>query len=455
MIGHPRLSQVKTALNAEMFGEDAKFDSLSIDTRTLQPGALFVAIEGPSFNGHDFVDAAREAGAAGAIVRYPVNTSLPQLQVADTRIALGLVGQWVRQQFERPVVAVTGSSGKTTVKELCAAIFRQQGEVHATPGNLNNDFGAPLTLSQLSSAHENAVIELGASSVGEIAYTVNLVEPDAVLINNASAAHIDGFGSLRAIAQAKGEIISGLSSTGVAVLNLDDPFYGYWQGLCGERRIINFSLCRHEADLHAADIHAEGDKSRFTLCFAGEEHPVTLGLPGEHNVSNALAAAGLAVAVGTGLEQIVAGLESARPVAGRGLVLQGLSGSRIIDDSYNANPASFRAAVDLLSKYRGEKVLVVGDMAELGGEAIEAHRQLGTYARQQGIDALYAVGPLSAEAAWAFGAGALSTLSKDELVDSLKPIAASEVTFLVKGSRSARMEEVVAAMSEVSTGGAR
>ncbi|MCL6415915.1 UDP-N-acetylmuramoyl-tripeptide--D-alanyl-D-alanine ligase [Aestuariirhabdus sp. Z084] len=455
MIGQPKLSQLVAPLKGKMPGGDCSFSSVSIDTRTLQPGALFVAIEGPSFDGHEFLAEARKAGAVAAIVSRAVDTELPQLQVEDTRIALGLIGQWVRQQFEGAVIAITGSSGKTSVKELSAAILAQQGKVHATRGNLNNDFGAPLTLCQLECAHHNAVIELGASAIGEISYTVGLVKPDVALINNASAAHIEGFGSLRGIAQAKGEILSGLSAEGVAVLNLDDPFFGYWQGVAANRRLVSFSLHRLEADVHAADVEVGSDSSRFTLCYREQKLPVNLQLPGEHNIANAIAAAACCIALGVSLPQVVAGLESAQPVSGRGVVVSGVNDCKVIDDSYNANPASFKAAVDLLSKHSGNKVLVMGDMAELGSEAIEAHRHLGEYARQRGIDALYTVGPLSAEAAMAFGADAFSTLNKQELVDNLIKAASKNTVFLIKGSRSARMEEVVAAMSEKDLGGAR
>ncbi len=447
MIGQPFLSDLCIPLSATRSGADVKFKNVSIDTRTINKGALFVAISGPNFDGHDYLDVALKAGAVATLVSKPCDSELPQLQVTDTRVALGKLGGWVRDQFSGPVVAVTGSSGKTTVKSLLTSIFEQQGPVHATRGNLNNDFGVPLTLCELSDSHQSAVIELGASALGEIAYTAALVKAQCSIITNASVAHLEGFGSLQGIAKAKGEIVSALPANGTAVLNSDDGFFDYWCGLAGNRNIVSFSLADEQADFFASNIQAFDSGCEFELCTGNARHKVKLELSGQHNVINAVAAAAAASVSGVEIQKIIKGIAAAKPLPGRGASCLGVNGARIIDDSYNANPASFRAAIDMLSECQGKTVLVVGEMAELGSEAIEAHQQLGEYARLRGVGALLAVGPLSAGAAQAYGAGAFSTLNKQELIDTLKTYLDSGVTVLVKGSRSAGMDDVVKAVS--------
>lgn len=441
------LSEVLQPLNGRLQSGDCHFDGVSIDSRAITAGQLFVALSGPRFDGHDYLAQVAAQGAVAALVQRAIHDcDLPQVIVADTRVALGQLAALNRAAFEHPVVAITGSSGKTTVKEMLAGILRTRGPVLATRGNLNNDLGAPLTLLELAAEHTGAVIELGASRLGEIAYTVGLTQPHVAILNNAGTAHVGEFGGPDKIVEAKGEIIDGLGADGVAVLNLDDTAFPVWQARAGERRVASFALSNPRADFHASEISrdARGCPTFQLHCAAGSVQ-VQLNLLGIHNVRNALAAAAAASALDVSLHSIASGLASVQPVKGRTVAQLGRSGLRVIDDTYNANPSSICAAVDILAGFSGRTVLVLGDIGELGDWAVEGHRQVGDYARGK-VDALYAVGPLMAHAVNAFGRDAAHFASQAELIAALDAEQDSNTTILIKGSRSAAMENIVAAL---------
>ncbi len=424
--------------------DDQVISGLDTDTRRIQPGALFVALKGPTFDGHDFLAGALERGVAAAVVERWQDSPLPQLKVTDSLAALGQIAAAWRRRFKQPLLALTGSNGKTTVKEMLAAILRRRGEVLATVGNLNNHIGVPLMLCRLDSEHDHAVIEMGANHPGEIAYLAGLARPDVALITNAGPAHLEGFGSIEGVARAKGEIYAGLDPAGVAVINADDNHAQYWRGLNRERRIIDFGLDR------PALVHGRWlAERRFRLGIGDRGIDIDLPLPGRHNIRNALAAAAAAHAVGTGLDDIRAGLESMQPVAGRLRTTPGRHGCTLIDDSYNANPASLAAGLDTLVADGGCNWLVLGDMAELGAGAAAAHAEAGGLARRLGVQRLYALGPLSAEACRAFGPDARHFDAIDPLITALDvDLAEVELAprLLIKGSRSMRMERVVQAL---------
>jgi UDP-N-acetylmuramoyl-tripeptide--D-alanyl-D-alanine ligase len=441
------LSDVLQPLNGRLQGGDCHFSGVSIDSRAIEAGQLFVALSGPNFDGHNYLNDVAGKGAVAALVERPVaDSDLAQIIVADTRAALGQLAALNRAAFDKPVAAITGSSGKTTVKEMLASILRTRGLVLATRGNLNNDLGAPLTLLELAPEHSAAVIELGASRLGEIAYTVGLTRPHVAILNNAGTAHVGEFGGPEKIVEAKGEIIDGLGADGVAVLNLDDKAFTIWQARAGARQVLTFALSNPSADFHASAITTDARGCpRFELHCKEGMAPVQLNLLGTHNVQNALAAAAAASAMGVSLAGIVAGLDAVQPVKGRTVAQLAKAGMRVIDDTYNANPSSMCAAIDILAGFSGRTVLVLGDIGELGEWAIEGHRQVGDYARGK-VDALYAVGPLMAHAVSAFGEGAAHFSSQAELISALEAEQGSDTTILIKGSRSAAMENIVAAL---------
>lgn len=451
MLEAMRLSQLVEPLQGRLEYGDARFASVSTDSRAIQPGQLFVALVGPRFDGHEYLADVAGKGAAAALVSRPVpDVHLPQLVVADTRLALGRLGALNRDAFAAPLVAVTGSSGKTTIKEMLASILRAglHGPVLATRGNLNNDLGVPLTLLELAPEHVAAVIELGANHLGEIAYTVDLARPHVAIISNAGNAHVGEFGGPEKIVEAKGEILDGLATDGIAVLNLDDAAFPIWRQRAGARPALAFSLEAQQADIRATDVcrDARGCMA-FHLHTPSGSTSVQLNLLGRHSVANALAAAGAAHALGISLENIRSGLEQLRPVKGRAVAQLAPNGLRIIDDSYNANPLSMCAAVDIIAGFSGRRLLVLGDMGELGDWAEEGHRQVGAYAVGK-VDGLYAVGPLMAHAVAAFGEGAKHFADQQGLIDALRQEAQGETTLLIKGSRSAAMDKVVAALCE-------
>lgn len=441
------LSELINALDARLIGDDASFNGVSIDSRAIQPGQLFIALTGPRFDGHDYLNDVAGKGAVAALVEREVaDSALPQLLVKDTRQALGQLGALNRAAFTQPVAAVTGSSGKTTVKEMLASILRTRGPVLATRGNLNNDLGVPLTLIELAPEHTSAVIELGASRLGEIAYTVGLTKPHVAILNNAGTAHVGEFGGPEKIVEAKGEIIEGLAADGIAVLNLDDKAFGIWKTRAAGRQVLTFALSNSEANFHASDLATDARGCpAFNLHTPDGSERVQLNLLGTHNVANALAAAAAADALGVSLFGIATGLGAVQPVKGRTVAQLAKNGMRVIDDTYNANPTSMCAAVDILAGFSGRTVLVLGDIGELGDWAEQGHRDVGEYARGK-VSALYAVGPNMVHAVNAFGEQAQHFGTQAELIQALAAEQDTNTTILIKGSRSAAMENIVAAL---------
>lgn len=437
------LSQINSVLAGERFGEDVRFAQVSTDTRTLQQGDLYVALVGENFDGNRFVAQAFEKGACAAIVSTQVQASKPLLQVADTTIALGQIARLNRQASRARVVAVTGSQGKTTVKEMIASILSVGHRVLVTRANLNNHIGVPLTLLALGDEHEYAVVELGASGLGEIAYSVNLTMPHVAVLTNAAATHIEGFGDVAGVVRTKGEIIDGLMTGGVAVLNADDEHFSVWAQRAQGKRMVSFGLSS-QADYYASAIRLANDgSSEFTLHGPQLQLDIRLALAGEHNVRNAVAAAAAALAAGAGDEQVKLGLARVQPVSGRMNWLRSATGAHLIDDSYNASPSSFRAAIDVLATLPGRRILIVGDMGELGAQSEQAHIELGQYAKQNGVHCLWATGPLCALSAEAFGEGAHHFATQDDLLARAQQELCDGDVALVKGSRSAAMDRVI------------
>jgi UDP-N-acetylmuramoyl-tripeptide--D-alanyl-D-alanine ligase len=446
------LEQFARACGGRLQGADAAFTDVVSDSRTLKRGQLFVALAGPHFDGNDFVGAALAAGAAGALVSRAQALALPQIVVPDTQLSLERAARTWRAHFAGPLVGVAGSNGKTTAKEMTAAILAQAGDCLATRGNLNNHIGVPLTLMRLTPEHRFAVIEMGANRPGEVAALVALARPSIGMITNAGAEHLEGFGSLEGVARAEGEMVTGLTAAATAVINADDEFVSLWRGST-PARVVTFGV-HHPADFRAHEVHtsvgAQGFKTRFRLDAPQGSTAIELSVGGAHNVANALAACAAAASAGATLAQIAAGLAAVRAVPGRLQFKQSKSGAWLIDDSYNANPSSVRAAIEVLASLSGRKWLVLGDMGELGGFAAEAHGDIGDFARAQGIERLYATGPLMQRAVDSFGAGARWFGSAAELtaaVDEALRGAGPEVRLLIKGSRFNRLERVVDALT--------
>lgn len=445
------LSQLARELRGELQGEDVMFSGISTDTRSLAEGELYLALVGENFDGNDFVDQAMSRGACGALVSRDLDVSLPTLKVMDTHAALGTIARIVRRRSTARVLALTGSQGKTTVKEMLAAILSSAGECLATEANLNNTIGVPLTLLKMEQRHEYAVIEMGANRAGEIAFSVNATEPDIALITNASPAHIEGFGSLAGIVNAKGEIIDGLKNEGAMVLNADDAHVATWAERAAGKRTVRFSYHNKAGDAQyfASDVQEQSDgSSRFTLHTPVGEQVLSIRFLGTHNVLNAVAAAAAAMEAGASLADVAQGLGELEPVSGRLSRLAGLNGCQLIDDSYNASPSSFFAAIDVLSSLRGRKILVMGDMRELGAETDAAHVSVGDYAAAANLDELWATGEKSKLAFDAYSGCGRYFDNKEALIEALKAIAQPELTILIKGSRGAKMNEIVAALKD-------
>ena len=447
------LIDIAQQVNGTLQGNDLIITNVSTDTREISADSLFIALVGPNFNGHVFANEARQNGAVAMIASEPVEAHMPVIMVEDTKAALGALGAYVKQKVAPKTVGITGSSGKTTVKEMATAILKECGSVLSTQGNFNNDIGVPLTLLRLEAEHEYAVIEMGANHIGEIAYTTGLVKPDVATIVNAAASHLEGFGSLFGVARAKSEIFKGLSKSGTAILNYDSQFYDFWLGKLDNELIYSFSL--NSAPGKGADYSA----SQVGLAFNGCAHfimhtpigemNIELTLPGIHNVGNALLAAALSINVGASLENVRDGLAKIQHVKGRLEVKQLSEKVRLLDDSYNANVASVTAAIKLLSSYEGRRVLVLGDMAELGDQARHYHEQVGELAKSESIEMFYTLGELSKSASDMFGEGGQHFSHIEPLLDALyKELYANDndITILVKGSRSSRMDRVVTAI---------
>jgi UDP-N-acetylmuramoyl-tripeptide--D-alanyl-D-alanine ligase len=452
----PTLANFAQLCGGRLKGADGAYTSVSSDTRTLGQGALFVALRGPNFNGNEFVSAALAAGAAGALVDSEQPAALPQIIVTDTQAALERAGNGWREQFSIPVVGVAGSNGKTTAKEMTAAILGQLGSCLATRGNLNNHIGVPLTLLRIDATHRFAVVEIGANRGGEVAALVRIARPTVGMITNAGAEHLEGFGSIEGVARAEGEMVEGLAPTATAVINADDDFADLWRKLT-KANVVTFGV-HAAADFKAADVRTtidpEGFLTHFTLVCPLGSVAIALHMGGRHNVANALAAAAAAAAAGAKLEHIAAGLGAMRAVAGRLQFKKALGGAWIIDDSYNANPSSMRAGIEVLEELDGTKWLVIGEMAELGEFAPAAHIEIGEFARKHGVERLFAMGALAKLAVDSFGAGAQWFPDAQSLAGALvralataapagAAVAAPGVRLLIKGSRVNRLERVV------------
>ncbi|WP_116368593.1 UDP-N-acetylmuramoyl-tripeptide--D-alanyl-D-alanine ligase [Parahaliea mediterranea] len=442
------LAELCGPLAGQLLGDDARFSAVSTDSRKALDGQLFVALAGERFDGHDYLSVARDGGAAGALVSRRVDAALPLLLVDDTQRALGQLGACNRALFTKPLVAITGSSGKTTVKNLVNAVLSQRGNTLATEGNLNNEIGVPLTLLRLAPEHEFAVVEMGAAKAGDIAWLCELGKPDVAVLLNAMPAHLQGFGSVDEVAQAKGEIYDGLGGSGTAVINADSEYAGRWRKRAGSATVLDYGL-QKSAAISANNISSRGTAGiSFIASTPAGDVPVALRLPGLHNVSNALAAIAVGLACELSLTEITAGLASVQPVPGRLAISRGRGGCTLIDDCYNANPGSVRAAIDLLADCEGRRTLLLGAMRELGAESEALHRQMGDYARQRGIDGFWGVGEELAPAVAAFGKGGRHFDDRAGAAAALANAFGSDDTVLVKGSRGAAMELLLAELQE-------
>jgi UDP-N-acetylmuramoyl-tripeptide--D-alanyl-D-alanine ligase len=448
------LAAAASATAGSIHGANVAFRRVTTDSRDVRPGDLFVGLRGDRFDGQTFADQALASGAAAVMVSDASLLSTPSanaIVVGDTRIALGQLAAFWRTRFAIPLIAITGSNGKTTVKELLASILRRaagEAGVLATAGNLNNDIGMPLTLLGLREGHKYAVIEMGMNHLGEIAYLSRIAAPTVALINNAGTAHIGELGSVEAIARAKGEIFEGLGKSGIAIINGDDAFADYWRGLARGRQVVDFGLDRKTTVSARYELAETG--SLITVQTPEGQFVTRLNVPGMHNVKNALAASSAAWTLGIDAQVIADGIAAYRGAKGRLQIQRHPSGARVIDDTYNANPESMKAAITVLAACTGRRILVIGDMGELGENAEAMHVGIGEFAKRAAIDALFALGPHSAAAARAFGAQARHFGSIDELVAELVPLLDSQTTVLVKGSRFMHMELVVHALGTVS-----
>ncbi len=462
------LSEIAGFVQGQLVGNDVEVTSVSIDTRAIKPGELYVAIKGHNFDGNEFVGLAEQAGAAAAIVNKGVTATamdggsvgisrelmrptIPHIVVDDTHLALAqLAGAW-RNKALVSVVGITGSNGKTTVKEMVAAILSVNGNTLFTQGNLNNDIGVPLTLLRLNGQHQYVVVEMGANHPGEIEYTSRIAQADVAIITNVGPAHIEGFGSVDGVAKAKGEIIQTLKQDGVAVLNRDDEYFDYWQTVAGTRKVMSFGIDeRSEVKAHSVktEIINQAFATTFELVTAKGESTVKLKLAGRHNVVNALAATAACLALNIDLQQIKQGLESVKPVTGRLQPLVSRLGNIVIDDTYNANSASLKAGLDVLANCADERWLVLGAFGELGPESPKIHEQMGELIKSSGVARLLAIGSDARNTVKVFGKGAAFFDTQEDLIETLKQELKGDEAILVKGSRAQRMENVVAALVE-------
>jgi len=444
-----KLSELSTLVDGQLIGQDAVFESISTDSRHINPGELFIAVAGDQFDGHDFIAQAQARGAIAALVSRDVQCEIPLVKVSDTRKALGQLAAKRREQFPIPLVALTGSCGKTTTKEMLRSILSVCGETLANIKSFNNDLGVPLTLLQLTAQHQYAVIEMGANHPGEIAYLTQLAKPNVALITNIAPAHLQGFGSIEGVAKAKSEIFNGLTQDGTAIINADDNFAEWLRDILKNRQQVWSFGVRNKADFYVKEIGSdETGRFSFVLCSPQGEIDIKLPLAGQHNVLNALTAAAASMAVGATLQAIKQGLEQVSPVPGRLVIQQGRVGACVIDDTYNANPASVAAALQVLSQRSGERIFVFGGMGELGDNASDYHTQIGELAKQLRIERVYTCGELAKFTAEAFGNSGYHFSGQDELIKELQSVMQPEMTILVKGSRSTKMENVVAALVE-------
>jgi len=443
-----RLSELAAATGGALMGEDREFTRVTQDTRKLGRDELFVAIKGENFDGHDFLPQAEKLGAAGALVERKRSVALPQVVVKDARKALGAYAAAWRRRFQLPLIGVTGSSGKTTLKEMIASILKQRGATLATHGNMNNDIGMPLTLLELDASDRYAVIEMGTNHPGEIEYLVRLAAPSVGVVTNAGPAHLEFLRDVAGVAREKGAMFSCLAADGTAVINADDAYAPLWREMAGVRKVVTFGFGEH-ADFHPLPgvlEQAENGSWQFHLVSPIGEIDVNISLPGRHNVANALAAAAAAMSAGAGLDDVRTGLAQTPATAGRLIVIRGLNDCRLIDDTYNANPLSLTVAMEFAVSFGPRSWLVLGDMGELGDSTVRLHAECGARARSLGIERLYALGEQSRHAVEAFGSGARWFEDLNALLRALRTDVGADITLLVKGSRSMRMERVVEAL---------
>ncbi|MGA9852171.1 MAG: UDP-N-acetylmuramoyl-tripeptide--D-alanyl-D-alanine ligase [Gammaproteobacteria bacterium] len=442
------LSEVASATGGKLIGTDREFLRIGTDTRKLMAGELFVALRGPRFNGHEFVTQAEKLGASGALVEHPLACHLPQIVVSDTRRALGAYATYWRGRFAIPVIGVTGSNGKTTVKEMIVSILRQRHVTLATRGNLNNDIGVPLTLLEMNEQHRAAVIEMGTNHPGEIEYLARLTSATVGVVTNAGAAHLEALGSVRNVALEKGALFSGLRANGIAIINADDEHAALWRELTGQRQHRSFGLSE-QADFHPQPGSLKPVPTgvwEFRLVSPVGDATIHLSLPGRHNVLNGLAATAAATAAGASLDDVMTGLANTPVTTGRLIVMPGVRGCRLIDDTYNANPLSLRVAMEFALSLGDPVWLVLGDMGELGEHAAGLHADCGELAQRLGVVRLVSFGSLSLHATEQFGAGAEHFVDREALIDALRTGVRSGITLLIKGSRSMRMERIVEAL---------
>ncbi|MFS8137769.1 MAG: UDP-N-acetylmuramoyl-tripeptide--D-alanyl-D-alanine ligase [Thermomonas sp.] len=438
------LAWIAQATGGRLHGVDRSIDAVAIDTRALPQGGetLFVALKGENFDGHDHVAAALHGGCVAALVSRAVDVGLPQVVVADTELALAAMAKAMQIARATKVLAITGSNGKTSVKTMLLSILERCGNAYANPGNRNNEIGLPLTVFEAPEDADFAIYEMGAGKPGDIAYLTAIARPDVSLVNNIAPAHLERLGSLLGVADTKAAIYDALPADGIAVVNADDAFAPYFIERLADRRVLRFGL-EASADISARDVQADSTHTRFVLTTVDGDIAINLAMPGRHNVSNALAAAGMALAVGASLQQIRDGLEAMQPVAGRQVTQRLRSGAVLVDDSYNANPGSLDAAIESLASSGDETWLVLGDMRELGADEVALHLQAGQRAKSAGISHLLAIGPLSAAAVQGFGQGARLFDSHAELAELLVGELGAGMRVLVKGSRGSAMDLIV------------
>jgi UDP-N-acetylmuramoyl-tripeptide--D-alanyl-D-alanine ligase len=443
------LNQMAAIVGAEPAFADISVNGAVIDTRKVEAGNLFVALKGERVDGHDFLAQARESGAVAALVSEQRDDALPQIVVQDVRKAFAAIAHAWQKQVRAKIIAITGSNGKTSVKEMVTAILRQAGPVTSTQGNLNNDLGVPLTVCRIDTEDKFAVIEMGTNHPGEIAALVKIAVPDVAIINNVAAAHLEGLGSEAGVAEEKGAIYAGLAKDGIAVVNADMPYQPVWQTMIGPRKSISFGL-DSEADIKADYIQLDPASSHFLVQIDGISHHFDLPLPGMHNVSNALAAIAVSRALELPVAAMVKGLATMQSVPHRLQIREGIGQSRLIDDTYNANPGSYQQALQTLSGFNGEHWLVLGDFGELGNDSESIHTQMGEQARAAGVSRLLTVGEQSQKAALSFGEGAQHYEDIKTLQQYLQQALDSEVTCLIKGSRFMQLDKLA---DQLATGG--